>query len=294
MENTDEELTNDKTEDAEDEDVQLIDPNDLIIIDDPDNFKPTNEMILAYATLLGYNPAEDPKEILDISEKYLMHKLPEDISRAFMRADYRILYINMITQEITIESDLETKAKEEFEICRKMYKNKNKSPIKQMSIEEELKKKLNEQKQFNDSLKFGDNIQIVDNEEEEEDDKIGEKVSPPLNNSLNQDNNKDKEENMDKEDKKDNKMDEDNIIINNNSSNKKEEKNEKEEKDEYEDDFDDYFNESSKSSNNDKDIQKTFKSNRIEEEPEKNEDKKEEKKNNINTNNIKIEENIKK
>ena len=255
MEITDEELTNDKTEDAEDEDVQLIDPNDLIIIDDPDNFIPTKEMILAYATLLGYKPAEDPKEILDISEKYLRCKLPEDISRAFMRTDFRILYINMVTQEITLESDLDNKAKEEFEICREKYKNQNKPPVKAMSIEEELKKKLNEQKQFNDSLKFGDNIQIVDNEEEEEEDKMGVKVSPPLNNNLNQDNNKDKEENITKEDKKVNKIDENNIIINNNNSNKKEEKNEKEEKDEYEDDFDDYFNESSKSSNRDKDIQ---------------------------------------
>ena len=292
MEITDEELTNDKTEDAEDEDVQLIDPNDLIIIDDPDNFIPTNEMILAYATLLGYNPAEDPKEILDISERYLRCKLPDDISRAFMRTDFRILYINMVTQEITLESDLEPKAKEEFEICREKYKNQNKPPIKTMNIEEELKKKLNEQKQFNDSLKFGDNIQIVDNEEEEEEDKMGVKVSPPLNNSLNQDKNKDKEENTTKEDKKDNKIDENNII-NSNNSNKKVEK---EEKDEYEDDFDDYFNESSKSSNKDKDIQKTFKSNKFEEEPEvkkeKKEDKKEEKINNININNIKIEENL--
>ena len=56
MEITDDELTNDKTEEQED-DYQLIDPNDLIIIDDPDNWKPPEEIILAYATLLGYDPA---------------------------------------------------------------------------------------------------------------------------------------------------------------------------------------------------------------------------------------------
>ena len=60
MENTDDELTNDKTEEQED-DYQLIDPNDLIIIDDPDNWKPPEEIILAYATLLGYDPAKEAK-----------------------------------------------------------------------------------------------------------------------------------------------------------------------------------------------------------------------------------------
>ena len=88
VENSYDELTNDRTEEVE-EDYQLIDPNDLIIIDDPDNFKPTEEMILAYATLLGYDPSKDPKELLKIAEKYLTCKLEENMRRAFMRADYR-------------------------------------------------------------------------------------------------------------------------------------------------------------------------------------------------------------
>ena len=177
MENTDDELTNDKTEEQED-DYQLIDPNDLIIIDDPDNWKPPEEIILAYATLLGYDPAKDPKEILKIAEKYLTCKIDDNMRRAFMRSDYRILYIDMITQEITLESDLETKAKEEFAVCREKSLNKPPLPFKNnfKSIEEELKKKMEDQKRHNDSMKNStENIQIIDepsDEEKEEEKKL--------------------------------------------------------------------------------------------------------------------------
>ena len=150
MENTDEELTNDRTEEVEEE-LHLIDPNDLIIIDDPDNYKPTEEMILAYAVLLGYDPEKDPKELLEIAEKYLTCKIPDNITRAFMRTDYRILYIDMNTQEITLDSEIEIKAKEEFEEYRKNPKPK--PPINNVinNTNEELKKKLEEQKKYNDS-----------------------------------------------------------------------------------------------------------------------------------------------
>ena len=221
--NSEDELTNDKTEEPEgDGDVQLIDPNDLIIINNPENFKPTEEMILAYANLLGYNPATDPKEILNIAEKYLTIKIPDNISRAFTRADYRILYIDMETQEITLDSQLETRAKEEFEACREKYKHKTSNNFK--STDEELKKKLEEQKKYNDSLRnSASNIQIID-EPEEEEDKKEEYKTPALNNSIN-DNNKDENENSeknDKNDKKEKKLNDDIYNINNKNSNKKE------------------------------------------------------------------------
>ena len=170
MENTDDELTNDKTEEMED-DYQLIDPNDLIIIDDPDNWKPTEEITLAYATLLGYDPNKDPKEILKIAEKYLTCKIDDNMKRAFMRDNYRILYIDMNTQEITLESDLETKAKEEFEECRKKSVIKPPVPFQNnfKSIDEELKKKMEDQKKHNDSMKnSAENIQIIDEPSDEE------------------------------------------------------------------------------------------------------------------------------
>ena len=110
----------------------------IIIIKNPENFKPTEEMILAYANLLGYNPVIDQKEILNIAEKYLTVKIPDNISRAFTRVDYRILYIDMETQEITLESGLEKRAKEKFEACREKYKYITPNNLKR--TDEELKK----------------------------------------------------------------------------------------------------------------------------------------------------------
>ena len=112
-------------EDNEDS-YQLIDPNDLYIIDDPD-WKPTQEYIVAYATQLGYNKAEDPKEILDDAETYLTYKLPDNIKRAFAKVNLQILYIDKNAQEINLSSYLEEQAKEEMEKIREDYKQKKKS-----------------------------------------------------------------------------------------------------------------------------------------------------------------------
>ena len=94
-------------EDNEDS-YQLIDPNDLYIIDDP-NWKAPQEYIVAYATQLGYNKDEDPKEMLDVAEKYLNYKLPDNIKRAFSKVNLQILYIDKNTQEINLSSYLEEK-----------------------------------------------------------------------------------------------------------------------------------------------------------------------------------------
>ena len=297
MENTDEELTNDKTEEVED--YQLIDPNDLIIIDNPENWKPTEEMILSYAILLGYEPEKDPKEILEISEKYLTKKLPDNFRRAFMRRDYRILYIDMNTQEITLETEFETKAKEEFEECRKKYESKlNPPPIKKMinNTDEELRKKLEEQKKYNDSLRNSlGNIQIVDapDEEEEkedmkEEDKKEEEKTPLIKKSkeikeISKKKNFDKEESS-SEEIEPNKNNYKNNINNDNFSNKKEKQ-----KNEEGEDFDDFFDASSKSSKDFNDSQKNIKSqnfNEKEDIEEKEEEKKEKRKNINNINDV--------
>ena len=256
--NNDDELTNDKTEEVDD-DYQLIDPNDLIIIDNPDGWKPSEEMILAYAKLLEYNPEKDPKEILKIAEKYLTCKLDDNFRRAFMRTDYRILYIDMITQEITLDSDLEKKAKEEIEEYRKKHVNKQPVPFQNnfKSIDEELKKKMEDQKKHNDSLKNSThNIQIIDepSDEGKEEEEKGEDKNEDKKSNLSNNKNKSSEiEESSSEEIKDNKNDTKEININNNTPNKKELKNEY-------DDLDDFFNESSKSSKENIDLQKTIKS----------------------------------
>ena len=250
MSNTDDELTNDRTEEQEEDDYQLIDPNDLTIIDDPDNWKPDEEKILAYATLLGYDPSKDPKEILKIAEKYLTIKLEDHIRRAFMRVDNRILYIDMNTQEIKLESDLETRATEEIEECRKKAAEKLNPPFKNNlnNTEEELKKKLEEQKQYNDSLRNSvQNIEIIDapSDDENKEDKIEDKKE--------ENNNKNKKEESEEESSSEENKKEDNINYKNNIDNKPNKK------EELIENKDDNF-ESSRSSNEDQDMKKTIKS----------------------------------
>ena len=261
------------SKETEEDDYQEIDPNDLYIIEDQSNFKPTNEMILAYAKLLGYKPEEDPEEILKISEKYLTCELPEPLIRAFTKSEYRILYIDRETQDITLENEIDDKARNEIDEFRNKYNTNKKSSLK--TTQEELKKKLNEQKEYNDKLKFDDNIQIIDNEEENEEEENNN--AKKLNNSLNENINENKNKDLNKKDNINmNKKNKDSNINNDKSSEEK-----------YDDFDDDFFMESSKSSNEDKEQEKTIKSQNFEEENKK----EEEKKKNENSN---IEKNIKK
>lgn len=106
-----------------------------------------HEYIVAYATQLGYNKAEDPKEMLDVAEKYLNYKLPDNIKRAFSKVNLQILYIDKNTQEINLSSYLEENAKEEMEKIREDYKNKkrgNKAITRK--TDDELKRKIEQQR----------------------------------------------------------------------------------------------------------------------------------------------------
>ena len=258
------------SKETEEDDYQEIDPNDLYIIEDQSNFKPTNEMILAYAKLLGYKPEEDPEEILKISEKYLTCELPEPLIRAFTKSEYRILYIDRETQDITLENEIDDKARNEIDEFRNKYNTNKKSSLK--TTQEELKKKLNEQKEYNDKLKFDDNIQIIDNEEENEEEENNN--AKKLNNSLNENINENKNKDLNKKDNINmNKKNKDSNINNDKSSEEK-----------YDDFDDDFFMESSKSSNEDKEQEKTIKSQNFEEEDKKEEEKKKNENSNIENN----------
>ena len=257
------------SKETEEDDYQEIDPNDLYIIEDQSNFKPTNEMILAYAKLLGYKPEEDPEEILKISEKYLTCELPEPLIRAFTKSEYRILYIDRETQDITLENEIDDKARNEIDEFRNKYNTNKKSSLK--TTQEELKKKLNEQKEYNDKLKFDDNIQIIDNEEENEEEENNN--AKKLNNSLNENINENKNKDLNKKDN-----------INMNKKNKDSNINNDKSSEEKYDDFDDFFMESSKSSNEDKEQEKTIKSQNFEEENKKEEEKKKNENSNIENN----------
>ena len=111
-------------EEDEEYETEYIDPNDINIIQDSNNWHPSLEYIEAYAKQLGYDKDKDPKELINIAEKYLNAKLPINIKRAFTKNDLKILYIDMNTQEINLESDIEKQAKKEFDIIRNRNKNK--------------------------------------------------------------------------------------------------------------------------------------------------------------------------
>ena len=94
-----------------------IDPNDLIIISkqQENTWEPTDDQIRAYAFKLGMNPDTEPKEVLDIASKYLTERLPPDWERAFIKNTLEVLYINLQTNEIQLETDLESCAKKEYD-----------------------------------------------------------------------------------------------------------------------------------------------------------------------------------
>lgn len=100
---------------------KYIDPNDLIMIEDNHNWKPTKNFILGYANQLGFDIENDPPELLNIAEKYLTKQIPDIYQRAFAKGSYRLVYINRITNEIKLKSDLEDDAVEEYEELKEKY-----------------------------------------------------------------------------------------------------------------------------------------------------------------------------
>lgn len=100
-----------------------IDQNDLIIIRDTQNWKPSKEYIVAYASQLGFDVDNDPPELLSIAEKYLTKDIPDYFLRAFHKNTLQILYINVLTNEIELSSEYEDLAKKEYkELKEKYYK----------------------------------------------------------------------------------------------------------------------------------------------------------------------------
>ena len=162
----------DMEEEEDDEECQLIDPNDINIIEDSNNWHPGPEYIIAYAKQLGYDEKKDPKEILNIAEKYLTLALPLNIKRAFYKENLQILYIDMNTQEIQLETDLEKQAKEEFDQIRKMKQGgKDPAPIPTKSINRNIDDNINDKQddidnESNEEIRLEDNTESIKINEE--------------------------------------------------------------------------------------------------------------------------------
>ena len=121
-------------DEEEEEEEQLIDPKDLIIINDPKNWEPTQDQIVAYAEQLGFDIDSDPQELLQIAYNYLKKEIPSDWRRAFSKADNQLLYIDLNTNEIHLSTDIEESAKNELLQLKEDYRQKIKKE------EEEAKK----------------------------------------------------------------------------------------------------------------------------------------------------------
>ena len=99
---------------------QYIDPSQLIMIQD-NHWTPSDQFVIGYATQLGFDLENDPPEMLDIAEKYLTVEIPEIYQRAFTKENYRLVYINRITNEIKLESDIEIQAKQEYQEVKEKW-----------------------------------------------------------------------------------------------------------------------------------------------------------------------------
>ena len=118
----------------EEERRTYIDPNNLEIFVHSNQWRPSRRQILVYALKIGYDPMDDPKEFLEIAEKSLMKPLPKNWIRAFREENFELLYIDLITNEMHIYTEIEEKAKAELiekraiyeEQCREKNKEENK------------------------------------------------------------------------------------------------------------------------------------------------------------------------
>ena len=113
---------------------KFIDQNDLIMIEDNHNWKPTEKFILGYATQLGFDVENDPPEMLDIAEKYLSKSIPDIYQRAFAKDNYQLVYINRITNEIKLKSDIEEEAIKEYEELKEKYLKEQKEKEKKANL----------------------------------------------------------------------------------------------------------------------------------------------------------------
>ena len=181
-------------EEEEEEEEQLIDPKDLIIINNPKNWEPTQEQILAYAEQLGFDTETDPEDFLRIAYSYLKKEIPSDWRRAFTKVDNQLLYIDLNTNEIHLSTDIEENAKADYLQLKEQYKQKIKKeeedakkvkvvprkkipPIGQNKIVED--KNMKKEKRFIEKVEREKLIQRKKNfeEEDEETKKLNEKLN---------------------------------------------------------------------------------------------------------------------
>ena len=150
--------------------VVEIDPNDLIIITDTQNWKPTKGFIVEYASQLGFDVENDPPELMSIAEKYLTIDIPDNMWRAFTKDSLKILYIDKFTNDIHLSSANEDLAKKEYQEKKKELMKNLEKTFKETGKEsqfwmnnnlEEEKEKENERLGKEKNNKKGDNNEEI-------------------------------------------------------------------------------------------------------------------------------------
>ena len=111
-----------ENEDSED---GYISPQDLSIKDEK-IWDPTDEEILSYALKLGYDIEKDPDELFEVAYYYMKYPLPEGWKRGIMKNTKELVYINFLTGEIEVSTEIE-------EMAHQMYLEK-KSEMNQKKV----------------------------------------------------------------------------------------------------------------------------------------------------------------
>ena len=127
-------------ESREEEEVQIY-PDDIEIIEDPNQWKPSKQQILAYAVKMGYIPFMDSENFLEIAKESLMKPLPNKWRRAFRAIELDLMYIDLTTNEIHLVNNIEESAKAELEKEREMiYQEQLREYLREEKLIEEQKK----------------------------------------------------------------------------------------------------------------------------------------------------------
>lgn len=154
---------------------ESIDPDDLLIIDDPLTWDPPEEIVKAYAERIGFDIINDPPELLDIAKKYLLMPLPGNLIRAFKKDDLSILYIDAETKNITLVHEYDINCKEEYESKKKELEEKENKKKKKgkkerkNSAKGKSKSKSKSKKKSKKKKSSQNSSQHISNEEDEKD-----------------------------------------------------------------------------------------------------------------------------
>ena len=154
---------------------ESIDPDDLLIIDEPLTWDPPEEIIKAYAARLGFDIINDPPELLDIAKKYLLMPLPDNLIRAFKKDDLSILYIDSDTKTISLVHEYDINCKEEYEAKKKELEEKENKKKKKRKKERKnsstgkSKSKSKSNKKSKKKKSSQSSSQYISNEEDEKD-----------------------------------------------------------------------------------------------------------------------------